>query len=44
MGEHTNETKTWWKNKTKQGELWLDAEEMVTHGIVDEIWGEEEDA
>lgn len=38
IARHTNHSAQWWFNKSKgQGELWLDAEKMIEHGVVDEI-------
>jgi len=41
MGERTSKDKGWWKNKLKQGELWLDAEEMMEIGLISELWNGE---
>lgn len=36
---HSGKPYAYWKRQaTNKGELWLDAEEMVAHGLVDEIW------
>lgn len=38
LAKHTRKTaKTWEREATKQGEVWLDAEQMLEWGIVDEI-------
>ena len=38
MGVHTNCDASWWAEQTREKrELWLDARQMLTHGIVDEI-------
>ena len=38
LGRHTNKPASWWFNKSKDnGELWLDAKQMVQYGVVDEI-------
>lgn len=43
MAKHTKHTKDWWMKKHKSSqEFWLDANGMVDHGIVDEIWGSDE--
>lgn len=50
MSEHTRPPKTrsrrqradFWSRWTKGRELWLDARQMVEHGVVDEIWTREE--
>lgn len=40
MAKHTKHSKKWWKDlhKGEIRELWLDAKQMVRHGIVDSIW------
>ena len=37
MGKRTKRDKAFWQEKTLAGELWLDAKQMVKHGIVDQI-------
>jgi len=38
IARHTKHSARWWFKKSKgQGELWLDADDMVEHGVVDEI-------
>ena len=37
MGKRTNRDSAFWQEKTLVGELWLDAKQMVKHGIVDSV-------
>lgn len=40
MARHTKHGTKWWSNlhRGETRELWLDAKQMLSHGIVDEIW------
>jgi len=40
MARHTKHARKWWTeiHEGKTRELWLDAKEMLRHGIADEIW------
>jgi ATP-dependent Clp protease protease subunit len=44
MAKHSKHTKKWWNeiHKGETREFWLDAKGMVTHGLVDGIYGETE--
>lgn len=41
MAQRTKHTTEWWAKQTKtKRELWFNAEQMLKHGVVDEIWPE----
>jgi ATP-dependent Clp protease protease subunit len=37
MARYTKRSATYWRNASR-GELWLDAREMIRHGIADKVW------
>lgn len=38
LARHTKETAQWWLNKSKDaGQFWINSQEMVKHGVVDDI-------
>lgn len=42
MAKHTSKDKRWWRELHKRKrELWLSSEDMLKHGIIDDIWGKE---
>lgn len=39
VARHTNRSAKWWFSRSKgQGELWMDADEMLKNGVVDEVF------
>lgn len=38
VGRHTNRSAKWWFSRSKgQGELWMDSDEMLKNGVIDDV-------
>jgi len=41
IGSRTGKDSAWWKRRMKEGEIWMNAPEMIEHGLINDLWNGE---